>query len=72
MMSWGAERYRRTLRVCLNFRWVVIAVALAFFVASISLVKYIKKDLVPSQDQSRLDGPDADRSGFVASTSRAA
>ncbi len=44
--------YGRVLAKCLRFRWTVIIGAVLFFTASIFLSKVLKKEFVPSQDQS--------------------
>ncbi|MBI4055974.1 MAG: efflux RND transporter permease subunit, partial [Elusimicrobia bacterium] len=46
------EGYRRTLRVCLDRRWTVIAVAVVIFIGSLGITRFIKKEFVPPQDQS--------------------
>jgi hydrophobe/amphiphile efflux-1 (HAE1) family protein len=45
--------YRRILAFCLRWRWSVIAVSLIFLIGSFMTVKALKKEFVPSQDQSR-------------------
>jgi multidrug efflux pump subunit AcrB len=45
--------YRRVLVHCLNARWVVLILATAIFIGSLFLAKGVKKEFVPSQDQSR-------------------
>jgi hydrophobe/amphiphile efflux-1 (HAE1) family protein len=45
--------YRRALTFCLNGRWTVIAFSVALFGSSLWIVTGLKKEFVPSQDQSR-------------------
>ncbi|MEK7745825.1 MAG: efflux RND transporter permease subunit, partial [Elusimicrobiota bacterium] len=47
-----ARVYRRLLTVCLENRWKVVLLSLAFFGLSLSLVKKLRKEFVPPQDQS--------------------
>lgn len=53
LMLWLSKGYTRVLAVCLQFRWVVILVSIAFFASSFIVLKHLKKEFVPSQDQSR-------------------
>ncbi len=53
LMGWITSGYRRVLALCLNFRLVVIGLALVFFVGSLFVMKTVKGEFVPSQDQSR-------------------
>jgi HAE1 family hydrophobic/amphiphilic exporter-1 len=46
--------YSKGLEVCLNNRWKVIVVSIVIFLASMSLIFFIKKEFVPPQDQGRL------------------
>jgi len=46
-----AKVYAKILRVCLNNRWIVLLLAVAFFVASFSVLPGLRKELVPPQDQ---------------------
>jgi len=50
-MSALAASYSRALSKCLNYRWVVVSAALIFFVLSLTSVRFIKKEIVPAQDQ---------------------
>ncbi|MEK7657396.1 MAG: efflux RND transporter permease subunit, partial [Elusimicrobiota bacterium] len=47
-----ARVYRRLLSSCLENRWKVVLLSLAFFGLSLSLVKKLRKEFVPPQDQS--------------------
>jgi hydrophobe/amphiphile efflux-1 (HAE1) family protein len=53
-MAWCTERYRRLLAACLRHRWKVVLSSIALFVGSLSLFGVVKKELMPSQDQSML------------------
>ncbi|HMX34868.1 MAG TPA: efflux RND transporter permease subunit [Leptospiraceae bacterium] len=46
--------YERVLHFCLNHKLIVIILSLLIFVGSIFIIKPIKKEFVPSQDQSQL------------------
>jgi len=48
-----SRRYEQALRFCLDHRKKVLAVSLGVFILSFQLTKGIKKEFVPSQDQSR-------------------
>lgn len=45
--------YKKTLRLCLNWRWTVLAIATAFFIVSLLTVGGLRKEFLPPQDQSR-------------------
>ncbi|NLO91106.1 MAG: efflux RND transporter permease subunit [Elusimicrobia bacterium] len=47
-----AEYYRRVLGVLLDWRWTVLLLASAAFGASLLIASRLKKEFVPSQDQS--------------------
>ena len=47
------DRFRRSLQGALRWPKMVVGVALGFFVLSLFLTKYLKKEFIPSQDQSR-------------------
>ncbi len=49
-----AGAYKRVLQVCLRFRWVVLIVSVLLFAASLLLLKQIKNEFVPAQDQSSM------------------
>jgi HAE1 family hydrophobic/amphiphilic exporter-1 len=51
-LEWLADLYARALRVALDFRWWVLIGALAFFIASLFISLGLKKEFIPSQDQS--------------------
>ncbi len=44
--------YSRILRVCLDYRWIVIILATLLFVGSLSVLPGLRKEFVPAQDQS--------------------
>lgn len=48
-----AELYKRSLRICLRWRWTVLGSATAIFALSILLIGTLRKEFVPPQDQSR-------------------
>lgn len=48
-----ARLYERSLHGVLAWRWTVVAVATLVFVLSLGLAQSLKKEFVPSQDQSR-------------------
>lgn len=54
MMTASTKLYERVLRWCLNNRWIVVSLGIVFFVSSIFLVKFIRKEFVPPQDQSNM------------------
>ncbi len=43
--------YRNTLHKCIDYKWVVFIVSLVFFLVSLTLIKRIKQEFVPPQDQ---------------------
>ncbi len=47
-----ADAYRRMLGKTLRYRWSVVLLATGFFIASIFLTFFLRKEFVPSQDQS--------------------
>lgn len=46
------KHYKTTLKLALNWKWSVIVFSVLFFVSSLFLLKGIKKEFVPAQDQS--------------------
>ncbi len=52
MREW-TERYSRALVYCLNHRKKVLIIATAIFFSSFIFAAFLKKEFVPSQDQSR-------------------
>jgi HAE1 family hydrophobic/amphiphilic exporter-1 len=46
------DGYRRTLEACLGMSKTVLAVSLILFAGSLSMVRALKKEFIPSQDQS--------------------
>ncbi len=53
LMDRMKDMYAAVLSKCLRYRWTVVIAATIFFAGSIFLTKTIKKEFVPSQDQSR-------------------
>lgn len=49
-----AGLYRKTIPWILRWRWLVLIASVLFCTATFSLVKVLKKEFVPSEDQSRL------------------
>ncbi len=47
------DRYRSSLDFCLKHRKMVLFICLLIFIGSLSLTRALKKEFVPSQDQSR-------------------
>jgi hydrophobic/amphiphilic exporter-1 (mainly G- bacteria), HAE1 family len=55
-MFQATERmYERVLGWCLGHRWLVVGMAVAFFVASISLGQFIRTEFVPQEDQGEFE-----------------
>ncbi|MBI3555665.1 MAG: efflux RND transporter permease subunit, partial [Deltaproteobacteria bacterium] len=48
-----AAAYKRALTWCLNWRWSVLGVASLMFFISLVTIKYLRKEFIPPQDQSR-------------------
>ncbi len=46
-----AHSYQRWLEKCLNYKWIVFTVSMVFFVLTLTLIKKIKQEFVPAQDQ---------------------
>jgi HAE1 family hydrophobic/amphiphilic exporter-1 len=46
--------YEQSLRLCLEHRWKVVLASLLIFVLSLSSMKFLRKEFVPSQDESML------------------
>ena len=53
LMDRARDGYRGLLRRCLDWAPAVLATALAVFLGSLFLVRTLKKEFIPSQDQSR-------------------
>jgi HAE1 family hydrophobic/amphiphilic exporter-1 len=53
LMNWLSSRYRASLVFLLRFKIIVLALSTAVFIASLFLTSHLKKEFVPSQDQSR-------------------
>ncbi|HTB23276.1 MAG TPA: efflux RND transporter permease subunit [bacterium] len=51
-LDWFAGLYARALPVALNHRWLVLIGALVFFVGSLFISLGLKKEFIPTQDQS--------------------
>jgi HAE1 family hydrophobic/amphiphilic exporter-1 len=49
---WIADKYRNALSKVLNRRMATVVVTLVFFVVSLVFMKFLRKEFVPSQDQS--------------------
>ncbi|MFA6092686.1 MAG: efflux RND transporter permease subunit [Elusimicrobiota bacterium] len=47
-----AERYRAVLGWCLDRRWGVLGATLVFFILSVGIVRLLRKEFTPAQDQS--------------------
>lgn len=47
--SW-AQWYRRCLEVCLRHRWKVVLISMGLFIASLSLFRFLRQEMSPSQD----------------------
>jgi hydrophobe/amphiphile efflux-1 (HAE1) family protein len=52
-MHWLAGAYQKRLATCLNYRWIVVGVALTIFFCSLVTIKFLRKEFIPPQDQSR-------------------
>jgi HAE1 family hydrophobic/amphiphilic exporter-1 len=72
IMARLARAYRRSLGVALRFRWLVILVSFAVFLASFRIAKVLRKEMTPSQDQSvflvRLQTPPGSSLAFTDAT----
>ncbi len=53
LIEWSKDVYRFLLDRCLHHRWKVIAATVVFSLVSFGLLKWIKMEFVPPQDQSR-------------------
>lgn len=53
-MEWLGQRYRALIGWCLNWRWLVILVAVGVFVGSFGLAKRIGSEFVPDADLSEI------------------
>lgn len=53
IMGWLSRRYKGSLEFVLKYKKTVLVVSTLIFVASIFLTSALKKEFVPSQDQSR-------------------
>jgi hydrophobe/amphiphile efflux-1 (HAE1) family protein len=52
-MDWLAVKYKNGLRFFLNWRKTVLLITFAVFAASLFTVKFLRKEFLPPQDQSR-------------------
>src|SRR3989338_3677879 len=52
--KWLAVSYEKSMSRVLSMRWLVLAVAILFFVASLFFIKLLRKEFLPSQDVSML------------------
>ncbi len=52
--DWSSRVYGHIVAVVLNHRWKVLFASVVVFAVSLSLIQMLKKEFVPSQDQSRL------------------
>lgn len=52
LMAALTRGYRRSLEKCLTWRWTVVGIALAVFLGGFGLLKGVKREFVPAQDQS--------------------
>lgn len=50
--NWLAGKYAKGLAWALQYRWWVVALSLVFFFVSLNFNKLLRKEFVPSQDQS--------------------
>lgn len=66
---WLADRYYASLKMALNRRALVLIVSVIFFIGSLLFLKMIRKELLPSQDQSmilcRLQAPEGSSITFT-------
>lgn len=49
-----AASYRKSLPIALKYRWVVLGLSVLIFAGSLTLVKSLRKEFVPPQDQGSL------------------
>ncbi|MFH1283470.1 MAG: efflux RND transporter permease subunit [bacterium] len=54
LMNWLRVKYNALLGVCLDNRWKVLIGSFLIFIASFLLLKLVKKEFIPPQDQGRL------------------
>jgi hydrophobe/amphiphile efflux-1 (HAE1) family protein len=53
LMDWLAERYSATLKFCLNRRWQVLGGSFLMFGLSLLIMRGLRQEMIPPQDQSR-------------------
>ncbi|MEN1728083.1 MAG: efflux RND transporter permease subunit, partial [Pseudomonadota bacterium] len=54
LIEWVSERYRRSLRVMLRWRWAVLAVGVAIFIGSLNLTQNLGNEFLPQLDDGEL------------------
>ena len=52
-MDYLTSLYKKTLRLCLQWRWTVLGLATLFFLVSLLTIGRLRKEFIPPQDQSR-------------------
>ncbi len=52
-IDWVTRGYAKTLEICLGHKWTVIITATVLCVASFMLVKKLRQEFLPTEDQSR-------------------
>lgn len=52
-MDWLSVKYKSALKFCLNWRKTILLATLGVFAASLFTVKFLRKEFLPPQDQSR-------------------
>lgn len=53
LMDWLIIKYKAALKVCLNYRTLILAVTLGLFLGSLFIANFLRKEFLPPQDQSR-------------------
>jgi len=54
LIEWLAERYRRSLRVMLRWRWAVLVAGIAVFIGSLNLAQSLGNEFLPQLDDGEL------------------
>jgi HAE1 family hydrophobic/amphiphilic exporter-1 len=74
--QWLSKAYKVVLEKALNFRFVVLIVTLGLFIASLFFIKILRKEFLPSQDQSmficRIQTPEGSSINFTDQRFRSA